>query len=288
MKIENDFLSISVKTKGAELGSIFNKQKKQEMLWQGDAAFWGGQAPILFPIVGSLKGGHYFYEGKKYELPRHGLARKSNSWIVEKIHDLKIKGTLEFSEDTLKIYPFPFLLEVFYEIKESQLSISYKVTNKGKVQMPFSIGAHPAFNCFIGKGIAYTDYWLEFETPETASRYFLTADGLFDGTKELVLDNTNLLQLSEELFSNDALVFFGLKSKNITLKRKEESLLKVSYPDFNVVGLWAAPKAPFVCIEPWIGYADQTNSTHNLFEKNGSKILDANEVFEATYTVEIL
>ena len=49
--IENQYLKIEVSSLGAELQSIFDKEMKQEVLWQGDKKYWGRRAPVLFPNV---------------------------------------------------------------------------------------------------------------------------------------------------------------------------------------------------------------------------------------------
>ena len=38
--IENQYLKIEVSSLGAELQSIFDKEMKQEVLWQGDKKYW--------------------------------------------------------------------------------------------------------------------------------------------------------------------------------------------------------------------------------------------------------
>ena len=53
--IESPNLSVKIKEKGAELCSIYDKEKERELLWQGDRRLWAEQAPILFPFIGRLK-----------------------------------------------------------------------------------------------------------------------------------------------------------------------------------------------------------------------------------------
>ena len=48
-------LSASISSKGAELQSL--KLNGVEYLWQADPALWGKHAPVLFPIVGSIRNG---------------------------------------------------------------------------------------------------------------------------------------------------------------------------------------------------------------------------------------
>ena len=61
--IENDLFKVEVNECGAELCSIYSKKKKREYMWQQDPEVWANAAPVLFPFIGSLKGGQYEYEG---------------------------------------------------------------------------------------------------------------------------------------------------------------------------------------------------------------------------------
>ena len=51
--IENKNLRAIIAIKGAELKSLVYKGK--EYIWGGKENIWNRSAPILFPIVGSLK-----------------------------------------------------------------------------------------------------------------------------------------------------------------------------------------------------------------------------------------
>lgn len=73
--IKNEKLTVEISPKGAELQSVI--KDGTEYLCQGDSAVWSGRAPVLFPIVGGLKGGTYTYGGKSYSLSNHGFARGS-------------------------------------------------------------------------------------------------------------------------------------------------------------------------------------------------------------------
>ena len=73
--IENQSLQVSIHPKGAELQRLYRKDYQLEYIWGGDPAFWGKHSPLLFPIVGTLKGNTYYFEGKGYSLSRHGFAR---------------------------------------------------------------------------------------------------------------------------------------------------------------------------------------------------------------------
>ena len=50
ISIENEALSVTINTLGAELQSIRHKKTEREYLWQGDPNIWSGRAPIMFPV----------------------------------------------------------------------------------------------------------------------------------------------------------------------------------------------------------------------------------------------
>ena len=70
--VQNEFLTIRINSKGAELNSM--KSGEKEFIWNGNPEFWGKHSPVLFPIVGSLKNNVYSYQDKEYSLKRHGFA----------------------------------------------------------------------------------------------------------------------------------------------------------------------------------------------------------------------
>lgn len=53
--IQNENVSAEINTLGAELVS-FKGDDGFEHIWQGDPKYWGGHAPVLFPIVGATPG----------------------------------------------------------------------------------------------------------------------------------------------------------------------------------------------------------------------------------------
>ncbi|MFN7099051.1 MAG: aldose 1-epimerase family protein [Flavobacterium sp.] len=280
-KIENSQLSVTIKHLGAELCSIQNQDKK-EYMWQADPAFWAKHAPILFPVVGTLKNNSYHYQQKEYQLSRHGFARDMNFKVLESSNS-KVTFSLEHNEETLAIYPFQFELQISYSIENSTLIVDYRVINNSETIMPFSIGAHPAF-ALEGN---FNDYNLVFEKDEQLTYHLLANDLLSENTKTLNLTDKKL-DLSYDLFANDALIFKSILSKELTIQQKGKDFLKVAYSGFPDLGIWTKMQAPFICIEPWYGYSDTQNATGDLFEKEGIQTLLPEQSFNAQYTIEIL
>ncbi|MEN2402817.1 aldose 1-epimerase family protein [Flavobacterium sp. MC2016-06] len=279
--ISNSILSASIKHSGAELFSL-KDNKNKEYIWEGNPDFWGKHSPILFPIVGTLKNNTYTINGKEYQLPRHGFARDMEFQLIEKTENSAV-FSLHSSDETLVKYPFEFELQLIYTLTENSLNIEYKVINNGNTKMPFSIGAHPA----IALSENFENYALEFEKQESLKYYLLENDLISNKTKTLETTH-NLIPLSYELFENDALIFKTLESNSLTILENSKPYIKVDFEDFPSLGIWTKENAPFICIEPWLGYSDTAENSGDLFEKEGILVLNANQTFNSKFSIKIL
>ena len=279
--IKNSNLIAEIKHLGAELISLKTDLNK-EYIWEGNPDFWGKHSPILFPIVGTLKNNSFHYDGIEYHLSRHGFARDMEFELVDKKEN-SATFSIQSSEETLKVYPFAFELQIIYTLEENNLDIEYKVINNGKSQMPFSIGAHPAF-ALPGK---FENYSIVFEKDEPLEYYLLENDLISNKTKKLEAQNKRI-PLTYELFENDALIFKTLESNSLTILENENPVLRVHFEDFPSLGIWTKMNAPFLCIEPWFGYSDTNENSGNLFEKEGIQILKEKDTFKSKFSIEIL
>ena len=279
--ISNSNLTAIINHLGAELISLRTKENK-EYIWEGNPEFWGKHSPILFPIVGTLKNNSYLFNGVEYHLSRHGFARDMKFELIE-IKDSSATFSIQNSKETLKIYPFEFELHIIYTIEGNSLDVQYKILNKSKTQMPFSIGAHPAFALSGG----FESYSIAFEQEETLEYYLLENDLVSNTTKKLEADSKRI-PLNYELFDNDALIFKSIKSNSLTLLENSKPMIKVYFEDFPNLGIWTKKNAPFLCIEPWFGYSDTEESSGTIFEKEGIQILEVNETFNSKFSIVIL
>lgn len=285
--IENDFLKVTIQQKGAELTSIYNKTTGVEQLWQADPSVWPWHAPNLFPIVGGLVNDQLLAEGQTYPLPRHGFARHSEFFIVDQ-DEVHVTFSLPHSNNTLAVYPYKFDFQILYTLIDNALRIVYKVISHDDRTIHFSVGGHPAFNVPFHAGEQYEDYYLEFEIEEPLHSHLLSPGGQFTGeTRPIALDG-NKLRLTKELFNNDALVFKNIRSKMISIKSdKHDESLSVEYPHFHHMGIWAKQGAPFVCIEPWLGYADADSQAVDISKKEAIQHLKHGHTFEAAYFISV-
>lgn len=276
----NSNITAKINHNGAELYSLESNNK--EYIWEGNPVFWGKHSPVLFPIVGTLKDNTYTYNSISYQLSRHGFARDTTFKLIEKKDDWAV-FSIESNEDTKKVYPFEFELQLIYSLENNHLNISYKVINKGMGQMPFSIGAHPAI-VLSGK---FENYSIQFEKEEPLVYNLLENDLISNAVKTLpTLDNRVALDYS--LFENDALIFKNLKSNYLTIFKNQIPMVRMHYKDFPHLGIWTKMNAPFLCIEPWFGYSDSNESTGTILEKEGIQILESKTSFNAQFSIEIL
>ncbi len=282
-KIMNDQLDIQVKSKGAELTSIRSNTENLEYLWQGDPKWWSGQSYILFPIIGGLPGNGYRYDGKDWKMNAHGFARTSEFTVVENTAR-KLVLHIGQSEETLLQYPFIFDLFVSYELEDNSLIHGMTVVNRGEHVMPFSIGAHPGFNCPILPGEAMEDYRIEFEHKETISRR-IKSNGLLSGETVPFLENSNIKPLTHSMFKKDAAILKNLKSDWLEIRNNKNShVIRVEYPGFPDLGIWsAANDGPYVCIEPWYGVDSTHGDSQELEKKEGLIWLDPGNTFKCSY-----
>ena len=286
--LKNDILKIAVEDHGAELKSIMGLSDDTEYLFNGDPKWWKYSSPVLFPIVGKLVNGKYRVDGKEYELPGHGFGRISDYECIRKASD-ELVFALNWSEDTLKSYPFKFRLEIAYVLHENLVEIIWTVKNVDNKTMYFSIGAHPALKCPIVAGEKFEDCYLKFNIAENSSRILLDPSGPLTHDRVPTL-NGHELDLNYELFKGDALVFDDLKSDEVSIcSRKSKKSITVKAKGFPYWGIWTPDKggAPFLCIEPWHGHADFIDFKGDISEKDGIRSLPAGESFDAGYAFAI-
>lgn len=289
--LENDFVKIGVKVKGAELCSYFDKQSKTEHVWQADPNVWGRHAPILFPLVGQVEGGEYTVNGKVYKMGQHGFARDLDFMIIEEGHDV-LTFELKSNNYTRERYPFNFSLKIKYLLSGKKLTVTYSVLNTDNKEIFFNLGGHPGFCVPFDEKESVLDYYLNFSEKETLDRILLTSSGLVSGKiKESYLSQSSKIPLSSSLFDDDALVFSRVKSEFISIKNAENHReLRFGLGDFPFLGIWSKPKAkaPYVCIEPWYGHTAVLGNSTEISQRVGVSSLTPSGILEDSFSIEVL
>jgi galactose mutarotase-like enzyme len=196
---------------------------------------------------------------------------------------------LKSDAESKAVYPFDFELRVIYKLLASGLTTTYRVDNPAATPLYFSVGGHPAFKIPIVPETTYTDYYLQFNQSENAPRWPISKDGLIETQPQPLLNNASTIPLKKELFAKDALVFKHPASSAVAIRSsKTERGVKLDFPGFPFLGIWAAPNADFVCLEPWCGIADSVDSDQQFTKKEGINVLAEGEEFERTWMLTVL
>ena len=290
-------VSARIDSMGAQLTSL--SLDGREYLWQADPAWWGKHAPILFPIVGSLRGDAAMSAQGPCRMPRHGLARIREHAVAEVAPDGS-SVTFELSSDaeTLAAYPYPFVLRMTYAVvAEDTLAQTFTVVNAGDAPMPFAVGGHPAFNvpAPAGPGDAagetFEECVVRLTRPWTCEAPVIAEGGLLDYEHAYtVLDEADELPLTHGLFDRDAVVLSHVPDSTVTLVgTKTGRGVRMSFPGFNHIGIWSAlGDAPFVALEPWTGHATLTTEDDVFEHKRDVIILQPGETCERTFTMTLM
>lgn len=287
--IHNDYLTVTVSLKGAELKSI---QKGQiEYLHNGDPKYWGRTAPYLFPNIGAILDTKAIIGGTVYPLPKHGFIR-DQIFTLQEQQESKIILTFTATPETLKMYPFDFTFEVTYELKKDTLYASVRITNISSKAMPFNFGLHPAFKVPLLEGENFEDYQIILSDMQSFKVPTVLPNGLIDPSLiAREFHNLKVLPLNYDDYQNDALIFDKIRSKAVYLFNEQTKKgVKFSFKPFKTLGIWTPNhvKAPFICIEPWNGWADEPTTNHNFETKKDLIKLQPDETFETTYKIAIL
>lgn len=279
--IQNDLLSAQINDVGAELHSLQCRHSGYEYLWQGDPAVWYGQAPVLFPIIGRLLNDTYRYQGTAYAMQKHGFARKRTFDCVSSSGNSAV-FLLRSDDETRAVYPFDFELYVRFELLGRTLRATHTVVNRSAGDMYFSLGGHPGFNCAMGDVLV-------FDEKETLDTQTIDDDSLRLPERTPVLQDAKEIVLTPHIFDHDALILSGIRSRAVTLRRKESGRdVRFTFGDAPYLGIWAKPGAPYVCLEPWCGVNDDRVPRADISQKDGIQILPANGIFDLVYTAELL
>ena len=95
------------------------------------------------------------------------------------------------------------------------------------------------------------------------------------------------MNLSSELFENDAFVMKTLAFHSVSLKHSNgKTLVQMNCDSWSAIGFWTKKDAPFICVEPWWGWADHTDSNGNLEEKTGIRRINPGQKERLEYSIE--
>ena len=285
LTISSALLSAEVSPRGAELQCLRTREGR-DLLWDGDARFWTGRAPILFPVIGLLNGRHYRYDGQTYPMPKHGFARGSYFTLTEQ-SDSAVTMRLAASDDTRPLYPFEFALDLSFSLNGAVLRVTAAIANHGAVPMPASFGFHPALRWPLPFGAERAVHRIAFDCDEPEPVRRIGYDGLLRPETEPSPIVRRDLALRDDLFTADALIFDKVSSRKLNYGALHGPQLRITFTDFSVLGVWTKPGAGFICVEPWQGLPDPAGFAGDIRDKPGIMLISPGETRHLAMTIAV-
>lgn len=274
--IKNEALQVVIDTLGAQLRSIV--LQRREYLVRPKEGVWNRSAPLLFPVIGRLRGEEYLHHAQRYPMPRHGFARDLPFHVIA-ASDRAI-FELASGKNTLCYYPFSFTLQVEYRLDGNALVKTFRVVNRSPESMAFALGGHDGFS------IAPQNSTLVLNAEDFQP---LRRDeaGFLGNEYESLPTPGGTLELTDALFAHDALVTDRIP-RHVTLCSSDGRGIELSFPDFHFFALWS-PKGGIskglVCLEPWSSLPDGADTNEELSGKRAYRTLAASESCELQYSI---
>jgi len=287
ISISSRDLSATIHPLGAQLFTLRDRSGR-DLQWNGNPEVWKGRAPILFPIVGALVGNQYRLDGEIFSLPRHGFARDRLFSLLEST-SASATFRLGWDDETFKVYPFHFELDLRFTVTDATLHVVATVRNlEDEKFMPASFGFHPAFCWPLPYGRPRSAHVVKFEKDEPAPIRRLDSQGLILPDKFATPVVERELRLHDDLFKADAIIFDDIVSRRLRYGAEQGPQLELAFPGMPQLGIWTKPGADFICIEPWFGFSDPQDFSGDLRLKPGIALLSPGAVKEFAISISLL
>lgn len=288
--LKNEKMTVVIDELGAQLQSVKDADGT-EYLWQADdPAIWADRAPNLFPYIARLTQKQYTFEGKTYYMGSHGFAKDTVFQAAQDATDHAVFRMTD-SEETRAQYPFAFALAIEYTLCGNQLKINCRVENRDSKTMYFGIGGHPGFRVPLEEGVAFEDYYLEFDDAAETLRVGMSPDCyVTEQDTPFEMEGGVQLPLRHDLFDDDAIILTQM-SKGVTLKSdKAGKALRVVYPEMRYLGIWHRPftEAAYVCIEPWSSLPSRKDLIEDLSTQPSLLSLEPGACYTNEYYFEVI
>ncbi len=220
--------------------------------------FWKvrGGNPILFPFNGRSfdRGDIYFWRdarGVRRPMPMHGLARQAAFKVVS-LDPTGFAAQWVPGPEAPESYPYDCEFTVTYRFEPLGLTCEFALKNLGTEPLPWSAGHHFYFTLPWNEGQTRGDYLIRI--PATRRFRHSPTGALVPGPAlkdEERFSNPDLVDTLHTGLRGNAVVF-GEKDRpgDVTVKI---GTAKVPPPDATFVTWTGDDKAPYYCVEPWMG-----------------------------------
>jgi len=167
------------------------------------------------------------------------------------------------------VYPFQFQLDVDFALNGATLSVTSSST---KHRSGRDAGEHrlsPWISLALAIRRASCAHFIELQTTKTLRSGVSIRMGCLSPQRHPTPVSHRRLALDDALFRDDVVIFDQIRSRSVSYGADKGPRIRVSYPDARYLGVWTKPGAPFICIEPWQGIADEAGFTGDFSTKLG-------------------
>ena len=216
--------------------------------------------------MGRLTNDTYTIDGQRYELNRHGFARRAQFEAAEKGED-RVVLRLTDSRETKAVYPWSFAFSVGYALEENVLAVTFSVENRDIEDLYFGLGAHPGFRVPLEEGKSFTDYRLTFGKSCKPWR----------------------VEMSDSYMISGRETPYPLEGGTVTLSAGPGTRgVRLSIPRMRYLGVWHTPgtDAPFVCLEPWVSLPSRQDVVEDFSQQSDLVTLSPGEIYTNRWTIE--
>lgn len=288
IEISNNQLAVTISPIGAEVQSIKDVNTQCEYLWHGDAQWWSGHSPILFPIVGGLWNGTCRVDGQELHISKHGFVRRA-PWRVVSVEAHKAVFEFVSTVGTFAIFPYAFRLTATYSLDDRKLRAEFCVENLGGSPFCFQLGGHPAIALPNWDDAQPLDGYLRLEGNPIHVLRAGEQGCLEPDTFPVPLNADGLVPLTVDTFSHEALIFDNHQVSAATvLTSSGQPVARVE--STAPVWLFWSPQGihtPFVCLEPWYGLCDHQSFCGDITERPYINTVNGHATWMGGYGIEI-
>lgn len=283
--IKNNYLEATISSHGAELIKLVDSDGVNRMHTPSSDT-WNRVSPILFPQISKTPNLEYEVKGQTYKMTAHGFIRDNELELFNYTED-EITFKYSNNEKTLLMYPYKFNFYVTYKLINNILEVVFEIENPGEEKLLYMIGGHPGFKIPLYDKELFSDYIVKFEIKETAKR-MCVVDGFLANVYKNYLNNTNIINLSHNLFVEDALVFKNLKSSYVDIVSKNHNKkIRFHFSNFEILAIWSKTNehVNLLCLEPWNGIQKEFVKEH---EKMGVLEINPHDTSCYSYKIEVI
>lgn len=288
IEISNNQLAVTISPIGAEVQSIKDVNTQCEYLWHGDAHWWSGHSPILFPIVGGLWNGTCRVDGQELHISKHGFVRRA-PWRVVCVEADKAVFEFVSTVGTFAIFPYAFRLTATYSLDDRKLRAEFCVENLGGSPFCFQLGGHPAIALPNWDDAQPLDGYLRLEGNPIHVLRAGEQGCLEPDTFPVPLNADGLVPLTVDTFSHEALIFDNHQVSAATvLTPSGQPVARVE--STAPVWLFWSPQGihtPFVCLEPWYGLCDHQSFCGDITERPYINTVNGHATWMGEYGIEV-